>query len=251
MGMISTTDIADYRWADDHDYVATFNKIFFGTLKNISKYYMVPIHNIIICMDCSKRNIWRRDIFSEYKDNRIFVEHDPKAPNFGSMFEYVKEKIIPSLGDKGIVTIQHNRCEGDDIIAILTKYLLNENDDNIVNIIANDGDLKQLITNNRVKIITLEKDKIFDISNIDYKYEKFKKVLMGDKKDGVPSVHPRCGLKTAEKYWKNSDLLKEKLNESVDYVKQFKINQKMQLFDSIPNIINDEVVALYKEKLNG
>ena len=73
----------------------------------------------------------------------------------------------------------------------------------------------------------------------DCKKDLFCKIVMGDKSDAIPSVFPKCGIKTAEKYYNNPDLFEKKLLEN-GARERYELNKRLIDFKCIPdNYINE------------
>jgi 5'-3' exonuclease len=63
---------------------------------------------------------------------------------------------------------------------------------------------------------------------------------MGDISDNIPSVFPKCGPKTALKYYNNRSLFESKLLGSVYAQKQYNTNKTLIDFNEIPVELVDE-----------
>jgi 5'-3' exonuclease len=68
----------------------------------------------------------------------------------------------------------------------------------------------------------------------------FCKIVSGDKSDNIPSVLPRCGMKTAAKFYENSELFEDRMNITDGSRERYERNQLIIDFDRIPTeLIND------------
>ena len=97
--------------------------------------------------------------------------------------------------------------------------------------------------------IDLKFKKLTDSKNsfIDSRKDLFCKIVAGDKSDNIPSVFPKCGLKTAAKYYDNPELFQKKL-ESVEGAKEtYERNKLIIDFDCIPT----ELVEGFKRDVLG
>ena len=70
----------------------------------------------IIGKDCPRKNIWRREIFPEYKENRIYEDTCAVSKFFEIGYNILEEKKFSIL--------YHPRLEADDCIAIATKHII-------------------------------------------------------------------------------------------------------------------------------
>ena len=139
---------------------------------------------------------FRTDMYSDYKGNR------PDAPDdLRPQFPLIRE-VLQSLG---IVVIEKEGFEGDDIIGSLSKKLAGPNMQ--VHIITGDRDTLQLVDEHASVMLT--KKGISDMLEVTtdnmtdlYGYGPDKviqmKALMGDSSDNIPGV-PGIGEKTALK----------------------------------------------------
>ena len=139
---------------------------------------------------------FRTDMYSDYKGNR------PDAPDdLRPQFPLIRE-VLQSLG---IVVIEKEGFEGDDIIGSLSKKLAGPNMQ--VHIITGDRDTLQLVDKHASVMLT--KKGISDMLEVTtdnmtdlYGYGPDKviqmKALMGDSSDNIPGV-PGIGEKTALK----------------------------------------------------
>ena len=58
---------------------------------------IVDKQSIIFCMDCSRKNIWRREIYPEYKLSRDIKDHSKDKFNMNRMFKYAYDVLLPSI----------------------------------------------------------------------------------------------------------------------------------------------------------
>ena len=68
---------------------------------------------------------------------------------------------------------------------------------------------------------------------------------MGDKSDNIFPIHKKLGIKTAEKYISNEELLKTKLeNEEIN--KNYNLNVKLIDMDFIPKNLQINIIDKFK-----
>ena len=70
---------------------------------------------------------------------------------------------------------------------------------------------------------------------------------MGDASDNIPSVFPKCGLKTAQKCIENEDFLKKKMSNNEEYYNRYELNKKLVSFDEIPSELIEEFMETIKK----
>ena len=131
---------------------------------------------IIFAKDCKRNDIWRNELFPEYKKSR-------KVNNeIGEFFIHTYKNIIHKYN-----YISVDNCEADDIIGVLTKELYK---DNKIYIITGDMDYLQLLYNENIQIYDL-KYKSFREKSFGYKDDLLKKIILGDTSDNIPSIHKK------------------------------------------------------------
>ena len=187
---------------------------------------------IIFAKDCKRNDIWRNELFPEYKKSR-------KVNNeVGEFFIHTYKNIIHKYN-----YISVDNCEADDIIGVLTKELYK---DNKIYIITGDMDYLQLLYNENIQIYDL-KYKSFREKSIGYKNDLLKKIILGDTSDNIPSIHKKLGPKTVEKYLNNREQLEDKLKDPL-ISQQFILNKKLIDMDLIPSNFIQNILQIFKEK---
>lgn len=225
-------------------FVEKFRKTFLDCIEKIPKNLGLdkncnPI--IIVGKDCKRKDIWRQNHFSEYKANR---DNGPEDGFMGGPFfkmAYDDNLFI----EGGVKTIlKHNTLEADDCIAISVKYLLEKKPDSNIYIITSDKDYLQLAEDN-VQIYNLAFKKITEQKSCtgNASCDLFCKILTGDVSDNIPSVFPKCGPKTALKYFNNRELFEKKLQESEKYQQQYELNRLIIDFNYIPQHLVQEFMS--------
>lgn len=179
---------------------------------------------IIFGKDCKRKDIWRNEIFPDYKQSRKINNE------VGEFFIYTYEKIINNYN-----YIEIEKCEADDVIGVLTKYL---SKDNKVYIITGDLDYLQLINEN-VEIYDLKYNNLKNKSIGEN--DLLKKILLGDKSDNIPSIHKKLGEKTVLKYLNNKNELEKKL-EDKEIKTQYELNKKLIDMNNIPTEYIEKII---------
>lgn len=220
-------------------FVDKFKKTFIDNIQKIPKNLKLdktinPI--IIVGKDCKRANIWRNQLFPNYKANRLHNDGFMGGPFFKIVYE---DNLFIEGGAQTI--LQHPKLEADDCIAISVKYLLNTYSTCNIYIITSDKDYLQL-AEERVQIYNLAFKKLTDqkSSTGDHNCDLFCKILTGDPSDNISSVFPKCGPKTAMKYYQNKELFKQKLQESIIYQSAYELNSKIIDFNNIPEELVQE-----------
>lgn len=187
---------------------------------------------IVFAKDCKRNDIWRNQLFPEYKKSR-------KVNNeIGEFFIHTYKNIIHKYN-----YISVDKCEADDIIGVLTKELYR---DNKIYIITGDMDYLQLLYNENIQIYDL-KYTSFREKSIGYKDDLLKKIILGDTSDNIPSIHKKLGIKTVEKYLNNREQLENKLKDTL-INQQFILNKKLIDMNLIPDNLIKNILQIFKEK---
>ena len=227
-------------------FVEKFKKMHIENLQQIPKKLKIPKTTnpiLIVGKDCKRENIWRMEIFSQYKATRV-QEGFMGGPFFKMAYE---EELFQKGGAKAILS--HPRLEADDCIAISVKYLLNKYPKCQIYIITSDKDYLQLnapnvgLYNLSFKNLTENKS-----STGNPKRDLEIKIITGDISDNIPSVFPKCGPKTAQKCIEDPEFFKKRMEGNPDYYKQYELNKKLINFDNIPESIVEEFMASIKSK---
>ena len=225
-------------------FIEKFKKIFIDKIKEIPKKLKINKQNytIIAAFDCSRKNIWRNQYYDNYKTNRV------QDDNFmGSKFFEIGKKI---LLDENIMTIEYDKLEADDCIAILSKELIN-NKNLVINniyIIANDMDYLQLCCEN-IKVLNLKYNYLNENKNStkNNKCDLFCKIVLGDKSDNINGLFKRCSRGKAIEYFNNIDLFIEKIKKENLY-DIYVNNKKIIDFDEIPSDLYNDFKLYLKNK---
>ena len=205
-----------------------------------------PTIKMMIGKDCKRENIWRNDFYDKYKATR---------PNGGAENGFMGGPFFKMAYDENLFQqggaeeiLYHPRLEADDCIAISVKRLIEKyptpQDCNIY-IITSDNDYLQLIRENvhiyNLAFKNLKDSKIFTGNPVkDLKI----KTIMGDVSDNIPSVFPKCGIKTAIKCIEDPEYFKKKMCDKVEYYEQYLLNDTLVSFDKIPEELVNEFIDL-------
>ena len=199
---------------------------------------------LIVGKDCKRDNIWRNDIFKDYKATR---NNGPESGFMGGPFFKMayEEELFQKGGAKAI--LKHPRLEADDCIAIYVKYLVKKYPLCNIYIITSDRDYLQLNAHN-VKLYSLAYKNLAESkTSTGNAADDLKiKIIMGDTSDNIPSVFPKCGLKTAQKCVEDEEFFKKKMANNPVYYEQYKLNEQLVSFDKIPTHYVEEFMATIK-----
>lgn len=201
--------------------------------------YLLRDHSpdrVIFCLE--GHNNWRKDYYPEYKANRkearnaSVVDFDKFFPQHDEFVESLQSFLTNCM------FLRVDRCEADDLIAVLTKQ---HPEWNITNI-STDRDFYQLYKYPNYKQYDSIKQKFVEVINPEnYLLEK---IIIGDSGDNIPKIKNRVGPKTAEKIINSEEGLDEWLKlENLE--KEFQRNATLISFEFIPEEIQNSIRATY------
>ena len=226
-------------------FVDKFKKTFVSNIEKIPKTLNIDDPIIIVGKDCKRENIWRNSLFPGYKATRANGAEDGfmGGPFFKMAYE---ENLFIEGGARAI--LKHPRLEADDCIALSVKHLQSIHPTCNIYIITSDKDYLQL-ANNRVHLFNLAFKDLTQQKSCtgNAECDLFCKIVTGDTSDNIPSVFPKCGPKTALKYFNDRELFNKKLEESESFRTQYALNRQIIDFNYIP----EELVAEFMTGTNS
>ena len=229
-------------------FVEKFKKTHVQNLQGLAKKLKIPKNVtpiIIVGRDCKRENIWRNEIFPQYKANRANGMEDGfmGGPFFKMAYD---EQLFIKGGAKAILS--HPRLEADDCIALSVKHIANRYPQCHIYIITSDRDYLQLNAHN-IDLYNLTFKNIAESKSSTGNPEDDLeiKIIMGDTSDNIPSVFPKCGPKTALKCIENPEFFKKKLEEKPEYAAQYELNKKLVNFSYIPENLVEEFMSTIKK----
>lgn len=214
---------------ENKDFMTHFESVFISKIAEFIKKMKLHDPVIIVGQDCPRQNIWRMELFDQYKANRVYEDNWEGGPVFQYAYD---QELFKKAGAH--MLIKHPRLEADDCLALSLRNIRGICPTAPVYILTSDMDYLQLAdeytfpVNLKYKYLTDSKT-----SFKDKKKDLFCKIVTGDKSDFIPSVFKKCGIKTAEKYYNNPELFEKKLIEK-GATKQYELNKQLIDFRNIP-----------------
>lgn len=205
-------------------FIEAFYKHFQNDMKKICKKWNTTMANILFCMDCMRCDIWRNDIFDQYKATRTQSQNFNKKI-FPIFYEHISKLKIQSLS--------YERLEGDDIIYLTQNMLKKSLHSTNIIIITNDNDFLQLIDEN-VNIYNMQFKDLKSRGTNNPQTDLLVKAIYGDRSDNIPKIG--TGM-TKEKALTIASMPEEERNEFLKENKmydKFMFNMKLISFDNIP-----------------
>ena len=221
-------------------------------------YPFIDKSKYIFCMDCPRKEIWRTDIYPEYKVNR-----KTQVANFefdvGKVFEYAHNYLLPKIIEQfDAIKVQSKSAQGDDVIAVLAQKYVNNGKDVII--MTRDRDMVQLscdkitvitqdgtIREPRTELETLIKNKNINCQITNKDFLLFK-IIVGDSSDDIPNIKEGIGPKRALELVTNKQKLKKLLTEDHIAAQSFARNKKLIAMSEIPIEVKDLILEVTKQQ---
>lgn len=230
--------------------------LFFSKILHFKKKFPEYGNRIVLAMD--DKNYWRKDVFPFYKGMRK-KNREESSIDWTSIFKSMDD-LTEDLKSLNIYTIvKVDRCEADDIMAVICKY---SQDHNLVQtglieepepilIMSADTDLVQLQKYSNVKQYSPVQKKWVETS--DLRYFMMEHILRGDRGDGIPNVlSPENSLVDGIR----QTSLKETFIQEVlamddpskllpEVLKNYQRNEKLVNLDFIPEEYVGKIIETY------
>lgn len=223
-------------------FIDKFKQMFIKSLTSLPSKLNIINPIIIVSKDCKRQNIWRKQLYPKYKEQR--TRHDDIA--FFMNLAY--HELFPKLAK---LILFHPSLEADDCIALFIKYFCHSYTDHIY-IIASDKDYLQLTSRSNLHVYDLtlkdltKQKTSFGCANKD----RFCKIIMGDQSDNISSVFSKCGPKTALKCFEEEDYFQQRL-QNENAVERYLLNQTLIDFNYIPQHLQDEFTVIHQKTMNN
>ena len=229
-----------------------------STIKSYKKKYGKEYGQIVIC--CDGRKYWRRDFFEHYKAGRKKAR-DASDLDWGLIFDTLSE-MRDDLAKHFPYKVMHlERCEADDIIAILTSYAqenelvqagLVEESQKIL-ILSSDKDFKQLQLYPNVKQWSPMQKKYVTATQREIIEYKIEHIVKGDSGDGIPNILSKDDVFVSGE--RQKPMSAKRLQEFIDNGflackndeerRNWQRNSVLVDFDHIPPDVREQVITAY------
>jgi 5'-3' exonuclease len=220
-----------------------------NSLRGFNVKFKEKYGNMVLCSDAG--NTWRRDIFPHYKYKRK-KDRTESSFDWDNIFDILTNIKNELKENFPYIMMYEEKCEADDIIAILTKYY---HQDEKIMIVSGDKDFIQLQFYKNVeqyapiqkKFIGFDEDGI----KIDPKEFLLEQILKGDRSDGIPNIlSPNDSFVTGIK---QKPMTKKRLEEcsvtdNLDEQLSVRYNENKKLIDlnQIPQVYEDAIINSYR-----
>ena len=164
-----------------------------STIKSYKKKYGKEYGELVIC--CDGRKYWRKEFFEQYKGSRK-KNRDASDLDWKLIFDTLSEMRDDIAKHFPYRVIHVDRAEADDIIAVMTKWLQDNQlvqqglveETQKVLILSSDKDFKQLQLYPTVKQWSPMQKKYVTASKQEIRDFMIEHIVKGDTGDGVPNI---------------------------------------------------------------
>ena len=176
---------ADIKKGSDNDKKDLIRHVALNSIKSYKKKYGKEYGQMVIA--CDGRNYWRKEFFANYKGLRKKAREESDL-NWGLIFDTLSE-IREDLKEHFKYKVIHvDRCEADDVIAILTESTQEFGKFEPVMIVSSDKDFKQLHVNDNVKQFSPMLKMQVTVNKKELKAWMVEHIVKGDAGDGIPNI---------------------------------------------------------------
>lgn len=156
-----------------------------SSIKSYKKKYGKDYGDVVIA--CDGRNYWRKDFFPNYKGMR--KKHREESDLDWSFIFNTLSEIREDIKENFPWKVLHvDKCEADDIIAVMTESTQEFGQHEPVMIISSDKDFKQLQAYDNVKQFSPMLKKLVTINKKELSAWIIEHVVKGDSGDGIPNI---------------------------------------------------------------
>lgn len=229
-----------------------------STLKSYKKKYGKDYGEMVIC--CDGRKYWRKEFFEFYKGMRK-SNRDKSDLDWKLIFDTLSEMRTDLSMYFPYRVIHVDRAEADDIIAVMTKYLqdnqlvqegLVEEPQKIL-ILSSDKDFKQLQLHSNVKQWSPMQKKYITATKKEIIEHKIEHIVKGDAGDGVPNIFSKddvfmkgerqkpVSAKRLQEFFDNGFIACKNDDERRNWHR----NSTLVDFDHIPEDVSKSIVDTY------
>jgi hypothetical protein len=195
------------------------------------------------------KNNWRREHFDYYKAGRA-EDREASDVDWDQLFSHAESFAKDMENHFPFIVLRVDRCEADDIIAILTRHYHKVEK---IGIVSSDKDFKQLQKYPNVKqFSTFTKE---FLTESDPERFAFEHVIRGDKGDGIPNIRSADNSfvdKIRQKSIRTTDIDEWYKDRTLSFLtdddmkKRFIRNNQLINFDKIPEEVYQSVVDAFE-----
>lgn len=175
----------DLKKGNDADKVNLIRHVALSSIKSYKSKYGKDFGDVVIA--CDGRKYWRKEFFPNYKGQRKKAREESDL-DWKLIFDTLGEirDDIKSYFPYKVIHLE--KCEADDVIAVLAKDTQEFGKHEPVMIISSDKDFKQLQQYDNVKQYSPFLKKQVTVNKKELKSWMVEHIVKGDSGDGVPNI---------------------------------------------------------------
>lgn len=225
-------------------------------IKSYKKKYGKQYGDVVIA--CDGRNYWRKDFFPNYKGLRKKAREESEL-DWTFIFETLNE-IREDLKTNFSYKVLHvDRCEADDVIAVLALNTQEFGQHEDVMIVSADKDFKQLLMYDNIAQFSPMLKKLVKVNKKEIHEWMIEHIVKGDSGDGVPNILSNDNVfmngerqkpvssKRLQEFIENGFIACKNDEERRNYHR----NSTLVDFRYIPQDIKDSILAAYEVPATG
>jgi len=220
---------------------------------NSIRMYRAKFHHkfgeVVICMDGRKN--WRFDAFPNYKFKRKDARKESKM-DWNELFRITNMVLDEIRENFPYKVIEHERCEADDIIAVLCEDTQEFGKNEPVVIVSSDKDFVQLQKYDNINQFSPMKKRF--IKEETPRRQLMELIMKGDQADGIPNVLSvdDCFVEGIRQtpLRKNilDDLIKDPKSHGEEIYRNYLRNKKLIDLSETPETVKQEIIYNYESQ---
>lgn len=176
---------SDLKKGNDNEKKDLIRHVALNSIKSYKKKYGKEFGQMVIA--CDGRNYWRKEYFANYKGLRKKAREESEL-DWKFIFETLNEIREDLKAYFSYKVIHVDRCEADDVIAVLAESTQEFGKFEPVMIVSSDKDFKQLHAYDNVKQFSPMLKKQIVVNKKELKEWLIEHVVKGDSGDGIPNI---------------------------------------------------------------
>ena len=247
---------ADLKKGSENEKKDLIRHVALNSIKSYKKKYGKEYGQMVIA--CDGRNYWRKEYFANYKGQRKKAREESSL-DWKFIFETLNE-IREDLKEYFKYKVIHvDRCEADDIIAVLTQSTQEFGKHEPVMIVSSDKDFKQLHVYDNVKQFSPMLKKQIVVNKKELHNWMIEHIVKGDAGDGIPNIMSKDDVfmlgerqknvssKRLEEFYKDGMTACKTDEERCNWTR----NVHLINFDFIPDDIKESIMTAFEVPVKG
>ena len=246
----------DLKKGSENDKKDLIRHVALNSIKAYKKKYGKEFGQMVIA--CDGRNYWRKEYFANYKGLRKKAREESDL-DWGLIFDTLSEIREDLKAYFKYKVIHVDRCEADDVIAVLTESTQEFGKYEPVMIVSSDKDFKQLHAYDNVKQFSPMLKKQITVNKKELKAWLVEHIVKGDSGDGIPNIMSKDDVFMLGERQKNvsSKRLEEFIERGIDACRtdeekrNWQRNIQLVDFKYIPEDVKESIMQAFEVPAKG